>query len=189
VTASLTDVHRRHLTILLPVVVILAASSLGAGCSTVDNDVSARVNDTELSPAGLTELVDVLAQGDVTNAEAIRNTLDIWVLIEIAGAQFEADGVELTDEELDAARSLLTGQLTGFDALGDSTQETLVDAQATLTVLDTLEDGQSFVELATANADIYIDPRFGQFHPVDGVIPLGVVAGSVDAPAETPAEG
>ena len=40
-TASLTVVHRRQLTILLPAVAILAASSLGAGCSTVENDASA----------------------------------------------------------------------------------------------------------------------------------------------------
>ena len=61
-TASLTVVQRRLSTILVPAVAVVAMSSLTAGCSTVDNDAAARVNDTELTPDELTDLVEVLGQ-------------------------------------------------------------------------------------------------------------------------------
>lgn len=180
-TANLPVVHRRHLTILFPVIAILAASPLGAGCSTVENDAAARVNDTELSPEQLTELVDALSGGEVDSGDAIRNTLNIWVLAEVAGAQFDADDLALTDEELAAADTLLGQQLPGFVDLSDGAQQTLVDAQATFAAIDTLSDGQAFVERATENADIYVDPQFGQFDAVLGVLPLAVVPSAVDA--------
>ena len=183
-TASLTVVHRRRLTILLPTVAILAASSLGAGCSTVDNDASARVNDTELRPDQLTALVDVLAEGDVTNGDAIRSTLSTWVLVEVAGAQLEADGTQLTDDELGAAETLLSDGVPGFADLSESTRDTLVQARATIEAINGLSDAAAFVQLATANADIYIDPRFGQFDPQAGVLPLAVTPAPVDAPTE-----
>ena len=139
-TASLTVVHRRRLTILLPAVAVLAASSLGAGCSTVENDASARVNDTELSPDELTELVDVVGQGEVTNGDAVRSTIQTWVLVEVAGAQLEADGTELTDDELAAAETVLSDGLPGFADLSESTRDILVSAQATIEVLNGLSD-------------------------------------------------
>jgi hypothetical protein len=186
VTASLTVVHRRRLTILLPAVATLAASSLAAGCSSND-DASARVNDQELSPEALTDLVDVLGGGEVTNGDAIRSTLQTWVLVEVAGAQLQADGTELTDDEIAAAETLLSDGLPGFADLSRGTRDTLVQAQATLEALNGLTDGAAFVELATANADVYIDPRFGQFDPQAGVLPLAVTPPSADAPAPAPA--
>jgi hypothetical protein len=194
VTASLTPVFRRRLTILLPTVAILAASSLGAGCSTVENDASARVNDTELSPDELADLVEVIGQPDPntnvidpTNGDTIRGTIQTWVLVEVAGAQLEADGTQLTDDELGAAETLLSDGLPGFADLSESTRDTLVQARATIDVLNGLADGSAFVQLATANADIYIDPRFGQFDPNAGVLPLAVTPGP--APVDAPAEG
>jgi len=184
VTASLTVVHRRQLTILLPAIAILAASSLGAGCSTVENDASARVNDTELSPDELTDLVEVVGGGEVTNGDAVRSTIQTWVLVEVAGAQLEADGKELTDDELAAAETVLSDGLPGFADLSTSTREILVNAQATIDAINALSDGAAFVQLATANADVYIDPRFGQFDPELGVLPLAVAPAAVDAPAE-----
>ena len=70
-TASLTPVLRRQLTTLLPAAAIVAATWLTAGCSTVD-DAAARVNDTELSPEGLTELVDV-ARAAATSTAVMRS--------------------------------------------------------------------------------------------------------------------
>ena len=182
-TASLTPVRRRPLTTLLPTAAIVAATWLTAGCSSVD-DAAARVNDTELSPDGFTELVDALSGGEVSNGDAIRNTLNIWVLAEVAGEQFAADDVALTAEELDAADEMLTAQLPGFADLDESTRETLANAQATFAAIDTLSDGQAFVELATSNADIYIDPRFGQFIDAQvGVLPLAIAPAAVTPPA------
>jgi hypothetical protein len=192
VTASLTVVPRRRLTILLPTVAILAAASLGAGCSTVDSvdsDASARVNDAELSPEDLTELVDVLSDGQVTNGDAIRSTLSTWVLVEVAGAQFESDGTELTDDEFAAAETTLSAGLPAFADLTESTRDTLVRAQATLEAINGLSDGAAFVELATTNADIFIDPRFGQFDPQFGVLPLAVTPAPADAATDAQADG
>jgi len=190
VTASLTVVSRRLSTILIPAVAILAASSLGAGCSTVDNDAAARVNDTELSPEALTDLVEVLGQGEVTNGDAVRSTIQTWVLVEVAGAQFEADGTQLTDEEVAAAETVLNDGLPGFADLSQSTQDILVRAQATLEAINGITDGAAFVELATENADIYIAPRFGQFDSTVGVIPLAVAPTVADpAAADAPAAG
>lgn len=193
-TASLTVVHRRQLTILLPALAILAASALGAGCSTVENDASARVNDTELSPDELTDLVEVIGQPDPntgvidpTNGDTIRSTIQTWVLVEVAGAQLEADGTQLTDDELGAAETLLSDGLPGFADLSESTRDTLVRARATIEALNGLTDGPAFVQLATANADIYIDPRFGQFDPDSGVLPLAVMP--APAPVDALTEG
>ena len=189
-TASLTVVHHRQVPILLSAVAILAASSFVAGCSTVDDDASARVNDTELSPEELTDLVEVLSQPDpttgevdVTNADAIRSTIQTWVLVEVAGAQLEADGTQLSDEELAAADTVLRDALPEFDDLPEATRDTLVNAQATLEAVNGLSDGAAFISLATANADVYVDPRFGQFDPEIGVIPLAVSPSVVAPPA------
>lgn len=173
--------HRRPLTILFPALVILATSALSA-CSTVDDDAAARVNDTELSPDDLSDLVDVLAAGEETNADAVRSTIQTWVLVEVAGAQLEADGTDLTDDELAAANTVLTDGLPGFAELSDATRDTLVNAQATLEVINGLTDGAAFIELATSNADIYIAPRFGQFDPELGVLALAVPPPADDAP-------
>jgi hypothetical protein len=176
-------VSRRLSTILIPAAAVLAASSLGAGCSTVENDAAARVNDTELTPDDLSDLVAVLAAGEETNADAIRSTIQTWVLVEVAGAQLEADGTDLTDDELAAATTVLTDGLPGFADLSDATRDTLVNAQATLEVINGLTDGPAFIGLATANADIYVAPRFGQFDPESGVLPLAVPPPADDVPA------
>ena len=60
-------------------------------------------------------------------------------------------------------------------------------AQATIDAINGLSDGAAFVQLATANADVYIDPRFGQFDPALGVLPLAVAP--APAPVDAPAEG
>jgi hypothetical protein len=183
-TASLTVVPRRLSTILVPAVAIMAMSSLTAGCSTVEENASARVNDIELTPDELTDLVDVLGRGEVSNGDAVRGTIQTWVLVEVAGAQFEMDGTQLTDDELAAANAVLTDSLPGFADLSESTQETLVQAQATLATVNSLEDGAAFIQLATSNADIYVDPRLGQFDPTFGVVPLAIPPATLDtAPA------
>ena len=106
------------------------------------------------------------------------------MLAEVAEEQFAADDAALTAEELDAANELLSAQLPGFADLGESTRETLVKAQATFTAIDTFSDGQAFVELATSNAEIYIDPRFGQFIDAQvGVLPLAIVPSAITPPA------
>ena len=159
-------------------------SSLSAGCSTADNDAAARVNDTELSPDGLTDLVEVLGGGEVSNGDAVRSTIQTWVLVEVVGAQLEADGTQSTDEELAAARTVLTDGLPGFADLSEATQDTLVHGQAPLAIVNSLDDGAAFVQLATSNADIYVDPRLGQFDPTFGVVPLAIAPAALDtAPA------
>jgi hypothetical protein len=190
VTASLTVVHRRQLTILLPAVAILAASSLGAGCSTVENkDVSARVNDTELSPEELTDLVEVVGAPDPTtgsidptNGNSVRGAIQLWVQGEVVSAGLDAAGTPITAAQSDAAMSQLESQLPNLDDLSESTVGTLVTFLAVRDVVGTMADPAAFITEATDDAEVYVDPRFGEFLPADlTVIPLGLP--SIDVPA------
>lgn len=189
-TASLTVVHRRQLTILLPAVAILAASSLGAGCSTVENkDVSARVNDNELSPEELTDLVEVVGTPDPTtgaidptNGNSVRGAVQLWVQGEVVSAGLDAAGTPITAAQSDAARSQLESQLPNLDDLSESTVGTLVTFLAVRDVVGTMADPAAFITEATDDAEVYVDPRFGEFLPADlTVIPLGLP--SIDVPA------
>ena len=62
VTASLSAVHRRLLTILFSATGLFALSAATSGCSTVsDADAAARVDEAELSSDGLSDLIDAIA--------------------------------------------------------------------------------------------------------------------------------
>ncbi len=100
--------HRRLLTILLPLVAVTGLASSVAGCSTfTDSNAAARVDDTELSADQLADLVSVLGADDPTNGDVVRNAIQLWVLVEVARAQLEADGTPVTSEELTAADTQL----------------------------------------------------------------------------------
>lgn len=166
--------HRRLLTILLSVTGLFALSAAASGCSSFsDADASARVNDTELSPEQLTSYVEALGQGEVTDGDTVRNTLNIWVLVEVAAAGLDEAGTPVSDDLLAQARTTLDAQLAGFADLPADTADELVRWQATLGTIDTLPDPQGFVTASTEAADIFIDPRLGTFDPVVGVLPLG----------------
>ena len=119
----------------------------------------------------------------MTSGDAVRSTIQTWVLVEVAGAQFEADGTQLTDDELAAANTVLTDGCPVSPTCRESTQDTLVHAQADAGGRQRPRDGAAFVQLATSNADIYIDPRLGQFDPTFGVVPLAIAPAALDAPA------
>lgn len=162
---------------MLPIAAVFTLASVTAGCSTFsDADAPARVNDAELGNDELGDLVDVLGQGDTTSGDVVRSTIQLWVLVEVVGAQLAADDTPLAPEVVDAATAELDAQLPGFAALSDSTRETLAHTQATLDTVNTLADPATFLDTATAAADIHIDPRFGTFDPEVGVIPLGGAA-------------
>ena len=176
-TASLTPVHRRLLTILFSVTGLFALSAATSGCSTFsDADAAARVDDTELSPDELSNLVDVLAQGaDPSDADLVRQTIGLWVQVEIINNGLDDAGTPLTDSQKSDARTQLETQITGFADLPESTADALVRVQATSIAINDVPDFQTLVTEAAAAADIYVDPRFGQFDAADGsVVPLGI---------------
>ncbi len=168
--------HRRLLTILFSVTGLFALSAATSGCSTFsDADAAARVNDTELSPDQLSSLVDVLAQGaDPTDAEVVRQTIGLWVQVEVINAGLDNADTSLTDTQMTDARTQLESQLAGFADLSESTADALVRVQATSIAIGAIPDAQTLITDAAEAADIYVDPRFGTFDPVNGsVTPLG----------------
>jgi hypothetical protein len=183
-------VHRRLLTILLSVTGLFALSAATSGCSTFsDADAAARVDDTELSPDGLSDLVDVIAQGgDPNDAEVVRQAVALWIQVEVINTGLDQAGTPLTDDQKDEARTQLETQIPGFADLSESTAESLIRVQATSNAVASVADLQGLITEAAASSDIYVDPRFGQFDPVGGsVIPLGIAP--ADVPATTDATG
>ena len=142
------------------------------------------MNDTELTPDELTDLVEVLGGGrGVERRRGPQHASRPGCSSRSRALSSKPTARELTDDELAAAKTALTDGLPGFADLSESTQDTLVHAQATLAVVNALDDGAAFVQLATSNADIYVDPRFGQFDPTFGVVPLAIAPAALDAPA------
>ena len=191
-TASLSAVHRRLLTILLSVTGLFALSAAASGCSTFsDADAAARVDDTELSPDGLAELIDVISVpqgGDPNDAEVVRQTIGLWIQVEVINAGLDDAGTPLTDVQESDARTQLESQLPGFADLSESTADALVRVQATSNAIQSVPDFQTLVTESAQASDIYVDPRFGTFDPIAGsVLPLGLAP--IDATAVTDVTG
>jgi hypothetical protein len=158
------------------------AATLAAGCSTIsDPNVAASVGDAELTTDELEPLVTAVNPGvDVTSADAVRNAISIWLLVETMRASFADDGIEVGDDVRDGAAALLSDPssgLQGWAELDDRTRDELVEWQAVLQVLG--EQPPEYRQQAVADADIEVAPRFGWFDPEVGVLPLGL---SDDAP-------
>ncbi|MET0661768.1 MAG: hypothetical protein ABWZ42_01425 [Ilumatobacteraceae bacterium] len=168
--------HRRLLTILFSIIGLFALSAAASGCSTFsDADAAARVDEAELSPDGLSDLVDALAQGrDPSDGEVVRQTIGLWIQVEVINAGLDEAGAPLTDTQTTEARTQLETQFPGFADLSASTAEMLVRVQATSNASQAVPDFQTLVTEAAEAADVYVDPRFGTFDPVAGsVTPLG----------------
>ncbi len=166
-------VTRRILVLVLP----LLAATFVAGCSTIsDTDVAASVGDAELTTDELEPLVPAVNPGaDVTSAEAVRNTISIWLLVETMRARFADDGIEVGDDVRDGATALLSDPssgLQGWAELDDRTRDELVEWQAVLQVLG--QQPPEYRQQAVADADVQVAPRFGWFDPEIGVLPLGL---------------
>jgi hypothetical protein len=168
-------VHRRLLTILLPLAATVGLATATAGCSTFsDSDAAARVDDSELSPDELSALVDVLASETATSGDTVRQAIGLWIQIEAANGQLVADGNEPSAADLDTASTELSTQLADFDTLADDTRAVLVGLQATSNAINAQLDPQGFVTGAVERADVYVNPRFGTFDPTLGVVALGL---------------
>ncbi len=175
--------RRRLSTVLLPAAALLAVASLSACSAADDNDVAARVNDSELSNDELADLVTIVgtpdpATGtvDPTQGENVRGAIQLWVQVEVIGAGLEAAGTPVTQAQSDEARTQLESQLPNVEDLSDSTVDTLVTFLALRTVVGAMADQNTFVTEATDAAEIYVDPRFGTFDPAAGTVtPLGGV--------------
>ncbi len=155
----------------------LLAATLAAGCSTIsDTNVAASVGDAELTTDELDALVPAVNPGiDATNADAVRNAISIWLLVETMRARFADDGIEVGEDVRDGATALLSDPssgLQGWAELDDRTRDELVEWQAVLTVLG--EQPPEYRQQAVADADVRIAPRFGWFDPEVGVLPLGL---------------
>jgi hypothetical protein len=158
-------------------VVPVVAAALLAGCSAfTDTDVAARVGDAELTTDELEDLVPAVNPGVVpTSAEAVRNTISIWLLVETVSARLDDDGIEIPDGVRDQATTVLSDPAAGLQGWADldgTTQDQLVEWQAVLEVLNT--QGPEYRDEALAGADVEVAPRFGEFDPDVGVIPLGL---------------
>ena len=123
-----------------------------------------------------------------TNGDAVRSTIQTWVLVEVAGAQLEADGTQLTDDELAAAETALSDGLPGFADLSDVDPRHARACAGDVEAINGLSDGAAFVQLATDNADIYIDPRFGAVRSAGRCAAAGGRP-PAPAPVDVPAEG
>jgi hypothetical protein len=183
-TASLSAVHRRLLTILFSITGLFALSAAASGCSTFsDADAAARVDETELPPDELSDLVDALAQGrDPNDAELVRQTIALWIQVEVINAGLDDAGATLTDTQKTEARTQLETQFPGFADLSESTAETLTRVQATSNAAQSVPDFDTLVAESAEAADVYVDPRFGTFDPDAGaVLPLGLAPTDVTA--------
>ena len=132
-TASLTDVHRRLLTILLPAAGLAGRHFVERVSSTSsnNNDVAAQVNENELSPDELTELVTVVGTPnpttgtvDPTSGDNVRGAIQFWVQVEVVTAALETAGTPVTDAQSADARTQLEGQLPNVEDLSTSTVDT-----------------------------------------------------------------
>ena len=182
--------HRRPLTILFSVIGLFTLSAAASGCSTFsDADAAARVDEAELPPDELSDLVDALAQGrDPNDGEVVRQTIGLWIQVEVINAGLDEAGATLTDTQKTEARTQLETQFAGFAELSESTAEALVRVQATSNAAQAVPDFQTLVTEASEAADIYVDPRFGTFDPVAGAVaPLGLAP--VDLTAVTDVTG
>jgi len=143
----------------------MAVAALATGCSTFDTDVVARVADAELTSTRLDDLTGALAtdapEGD---AGVARQVIGFWARIEAVKWAFERDGIDVTDDDRDAAADSLNdpAAFPDFESLDDDVQAELAEWQATLDVLgDDLEYGQR----AIAETDVWVSGRYGQFSP------------------------
>ena len=134
-TGSLSAVHRRPLTILFSVIGLFALSAAASGCSTFsDADAAARVDEAELSPDGCRTWSTRSPQGrDPSDGEVVRQTIGLWIQVEVINAGLDEAGAPLTDTQTTEARTQLETQFPGFADLSESTAEMLVRVQATST--------------------------------------------------------
>jgi len=154
----------------------LTAVLIAGGCSTYSGgDVVARVADTELSRSELDDIIGTLRpdapEGD---AQVARDAIGFWLLIEAVRVRFEADGIEMTDADRDLATSQLSAPnaLPGFTELDNEARDLFVGWQSVLNLLTQLPP--EYRDEATADADTYVNPRFGTLQVPGGVIPLAL---------------
>jgi parvulin-like peptidyl-prolyl isomerase len=127
----------------VPVAVAFAALAL-AGCSTFEQaDAAARVGDQELTQEQLDDLL-VGATPGATDDESFdaagdtaRSLTQTWVVTRILEDDITANGGEVSDDDLSAARTELEGQ-AGWESTQPAIQELVVEQTAAFTVWQAL---------------------------------------------------
>ena len=132
-------VNRRLLTILTTV----AAASLAAGCSTLDNDNVATVGDATLTEAQLAEIVPLV--GGTPDAPAVdqanvdRTAISVWLEAQVFTQAFAAGGVVLDPAAIDQSTQGLNAQFgEQFTSLDPGTRDLLVEYVTVIDQLPTL---------------------------------------------------
>jgi hypothetical protein len=167
---------------MLLLVLPVAMVPLVAGCSTfTDTDVAASVGDADLTTDELEVLVPAVnPTAPPTSADAVRNTISIWLLVQAISDRFDQDGIEITDDVRGGATERLgdpASGLAGWAELDEATRAELVEWQSVLEVL--AQQPPEYREQAIAEADVEVSPRYGWFDPGTGVVPLGLPTGTV----------
>jgi hypothetical protein len=123
-------VIRRRPVVLGTLALTVTLSGLVTGCSTFsDNDAAARVDDQELTHDELADLVEGLDTS--ISAEGAREQVQNWVVARTLEAEVRANGGEITDADLQAAREQLEPSFTDEN---DAQRELLTEFQAAYAV-------------------------------------------------------
>jgi hypothetical protein len=130
--------------------------------ATIDGQLDELADAAATSQASNTDgSIDSRAAAQVLTLNIVRNVLE-----DAASRQ----GVEVTDETRDAARTNLESSMDGYP---DSYRDLAVDVQATAIALG-LEDSEAldaFLVEQFRTADVYVNPRYGRWSPRLGVCP------------------
>jgi len=163
-------VKRRLSMFLLP----LAAASLGAGCTTLsDDNVAVRVDDTSYTHDVLADFTEAIGLPE-NDLGAVRSLATDLVLVGAIESWLDEAGIGLTDDDLVAGRDRAVAEVPGFAELDEESSDVLTEFFALINRASLLPDVESALAEALDGADIYVDPRIGNFDPsIGAVIPLG----------------
>lgn len=129
---------------LLTILTAAAAASVAAGCSTLDTDEIASVDDATLTEAQLDEFIPLVGGGDDTlpaaeQAAAARAAISVWMEAQVFTQAFEESGTELDPAAIDRSVEDLTAQLgERFTELSDDTRALIGEYVTAIDQLPTL---------------------------------------------------
>ena len=126
----------------------LAAATVASGCTTFsDNDAIARVDDAELSPDQLIELIGAVDPETATDANVAREAIGIWIGERLPTERDAGDAPKLYNQGILASGSLCSRAMV---------TEVAADRDAAMQALD---DGGAWPDVL---AEYNVNPQLGQ---------------------------
>ncbi|MEM8619461.1 MAG: hypothetical protein AAGF73_07040 [Actinomycetota bacterium] len=156
----------------------IALAAIASGCATfTDSNNVARVEDRTLSLDELSALVSIefnVPQGDEGsnvpgNAEAARQAMTNWIVGQVAAIELAELDRGVSTDEIEQIEAQLAEALPDISETG---RAAYAETSAAISAFGQLPQPIEFFIAAASDTDIYVDPRFGTFNPVDGVTPL-----------------